>query len=471
MKPTINCMLLVFFLGLNHAYGENPTEVKKVTIPLSEISKTIPCDFFQPNFLQGDSNYHSLSSASDGKLYFSIDTHNQDYACAFYSFDPATEEMKLIAHLDKPFGEDALTGISNGKVHVPFFENDGKLYFSTHLSHYEGGLPGFNTEKPLYKGGFFASYDLKTGAFENLGRIIPNEGLITMTMDKENEMLYGLSWPSALLISYDMKRKEMRSWGAVQDRGEWGHLTGEWDRVCRTLGLDPDGNVYGSTMGGRIWKFEAGNMPRPLSYIPGLDLSRATFSQSSEETEKGNFQHNWRVVEWNSVTKSFFGILWETTALFEFDPEKEYIRSLADFRHEYYQGMPRNPEISQLGFIIAPDHNTILYLANGPATEIEGKKTMQAGLYLLSYDIARREMKNHGLVLGKNNKRPFFAESLAIGADDHLYSVAWVEVDDESRRATIARAREYSPEETSKVEYEIQLIRLPKWEKFSKKAK
>jgi hypothetical protein len=183
---------------------------------------------------------------------------------------------------------------------------------------------------------------------------------------------------------------------------------------------------------------------------------------------KGEFQHNWRVIEWNPRTNSFFGVLWETTALFEFVPSKDYIRALADFRHEAYQDMPRNPEISQLGFLLAPDHNTLLYLAHGPAATIEGRPAVQSGLYLLSYDIQKRRMKNHGLVIGANNRRPFFAESLVIGPDEHLYSVAWAEVTDPSRRAAISKARAFGPEETERMLYEIQLLRLPGWKDFTR---
>jgi hypothetical protein len=449
--------------------ADQPAEVVKKTFPLADIEDRIPCEFFDPDFPNGDSNYHSLVSASDGKLYFSIDTHNTDYACRFYSFDPGSETVREIARMDATLGEDARKQISQGKIHVPFYEHESKLYFATHIAFYQEGLPGYDAkEKPLYKGGHFMSYDLKTGHFEDLARILPDEGLINMIMDTKREVLYGLSWPSGLLLSYELKTGDLHSWGAVQGRGEWGHHPHEWDRVCRTLALEPNGNVYGSTMHGRIWRFEPERRPRPLSYIDGLDLSRVSFSQSARETLRGDFQHNWRVVEWNPVTESFFGIQWETAALFEFVPEKEYIHALCDFRHEAYKGMPRNPELGQLGFLLAPDNNTILYLINGPATSIEGRSDLQSGLYLLSYDIAKGTMKNHGLVIGKKDRRPFFAESLAIGADDRLYSVAWTEVVKPERRAAIAKARTFGPEETERVVYEVQLIQMPKWQKFAK---
>lgn len=459
----------LLILALAPAWAQQPTEVVKKTFPLSTVKDRIPCAFFQPDFPNGDSNYHSLVSASDGKLYFSIDTHNTDYACRFYSFDPASKAVTEIAQMDAPLGEDAHKEISQGKIHTPFYEHNGKLYFGTHIAFYADGLPGYDAgDKPLYKGGHFMSYDLETGAFEDLARILPDEGLINVILDPNREVLYGLSWPSALLVSYEPKTGNLHSWGAVQGRGEWGHHPDEWDRVCRTFALEPNGNLYGSTMDGRIWRFEPDVRPRPLKFIDGLDLSRVIFSQSAAETLKGDFQHNWRVVTWNPATKSFFGIQWETAALFEFVPDQEYIRSLCDFRHEAYKGMPRNPEIGQLGFLLAPDNNTILYLINGPATTIPGRPDVQSGLYLLSYDIARGTMQNHGLVIGKDDRRPFFTESLAIGADDRLYSVAWTEVTEPSRREVIAKAREFGPEETERMVYEVQLIQLPKWQKFAK---
>ena len=75
-----------------------------MTVPLGSIRERITCEFFQPDFPNGDSNYHSLVSASDGKLYFSIDTHNTDFACRFYSFDPHADAMNLIAEMDAPLG-------------------------------------------------------------------------------------------------------------------------------------------------------------------------------------------------------------------------------------------------------------------------------------------------------------------------------------------------------------------------------
>ncbi len=466
MKTRQVMALVLLALALIGSAVAQPTVVEKKTVSFDSLEKTIDCEFFNPNFLVADCNYHSLRAASDGKIYFTLGTHNAEFACRCYCFDPKTEEMSLVCEFDKVVGENAETDISQGKIHTRLFDHDGKLWFASHTAFYQDGLPGIDYGgKTPHKGGRFFSYDLETGQFNDLARVLPSEGIISMTMDKENEILYGITWPSGLLVSYEVETNDLRCWGAVQSRGEWGHHPWEWDRICRTLGIDPDGNVYGSTMDGEIWKYDRRETPR-VRYIEGLDLSKVPFSQSAEETSKGDFQNNWRAIEWNPNTGSFWGILFETTTLFEFIPSKNYVRSVVDLRPEQYRWMPRNPEVSQLGFTIGPE-NTIFYLCHGPAVAIEGKPEVQSGLYLLTYDIDENRLTNHGPVIAENQRRVFFSESIEIGPDDHIYTVAWVEVTDPERIATIREARKTgAPAETEKMVYEILLTRLPKWQGF-----
>ncbi len=459
------CMGLI--VGWSFGAGAQAMKVEKVTVPLPKAADRIVAEAFPTDFLLGDSNYHSIVAASNGLIYFSVDTHNTDYACRIYAFDPRTETMTLVAKMDEVLHEDAATQIAQGKIHTPFFEHKGKLWFATHISFYEGDLPGLHPgEKEPYQGGHFMSYDLATGQFEDLAKVFENEGLITAAMDTKNEVLYGLTWPSGMLVSYEIATRELHYWGAVQERGEWGHHGEEWDRICRTLAIDPDGRVYGSTMDGRIWTYDA-SAERRVSYIEGLDLRRLPRSQSAEETLKGDFQYNWRVIEWNPRTNSFWGIQWETTTLFEFAPATQYVRAVAELRHDAYQGMPRNPEISQLGFTIAPD-NTILYLANGPAVTMEGRPDVQSTVYLFTYAIDTGRMVNHGPVLTKDGRRVFFTESLCIGADDRMYTAAWVEALDPERVKAIGEARAFGPAETQRMVYEIMLVQLPRWQKFAR---
>jgi hypothetical protein len=459
------CIVLAF---AGPAAAQAPV-VEKKTIDFESLAGHIKCDLFQPDFLYGDCAYTGLISASDGKIYFFVSSHNSDYAARFYSFDPATDKITFIASMDKVLGEDAKEQISHGKVHTQIFEHKNKLWFATHISHYKKGLPStdYRGKKP-YSGGHFVSYDLKTGRFDDLARIFPNEGIITMEMDKDGEILYGLTWTTGILVSYDIKNNDLRYWGAVQKMGEWGHRGGtEWDMICRTLAIDPNGFVYGSTMDGAIWKYYA-SQSRRVSFIEGLDLSRVPFSQSAEGSTKGDFKDGWRTIDWNPNTNSFWGLHFHCTTLFEFDPAANYIRAVDELRPLAYRGMPTNPETSQLGFMVGPK-NTIFYLADGPMVKIAGRPRLRCNLYLITYDIDKQKYTDHGPILSSDKRRVFFGESIAIGADDHIYSVAWVEVTDEKRIETLRSARTRgAPAETARAVYEMLLVRLPKWQEFVK---
>lgn len=453
------------------AYVAFPTHAQppdgKQTVPFASLEKRITAKVLQVDFPAADSNYHTLTAASDGRIYYALNTHNPDYAVRVYSFDTKTKAMHLVGKIDEVLGEDGAKQMVQGKIHTPLFENKGKLWFATHTSFYQEGLPGIETNGKLtYQGGHFMNYDLKTGRFEDLAKIFPNEGIITMSMDRENEILYGLTWPSALLVSYDIQKDDLRYWGSVQSQGEWGHQPWEWDRVCRYLAVGPEGKVYGSTIDGLIWRYDR-TQNRRVSFIEGLDLSHLPFAQSAEATLKGDFQHNWRTIRWNPKTQSFWGLHFESTILFEFDPVTEYVRAHCEFRPKAYQGIPRNPEVSQLGFAIGPD-NTIYYLAHGPAVEIDGRPSVQSGVYLLTYNIESGKFTDHGPVFTNDDRRVFFTESLEIGPEGHIYTVAWVEITDPDRIEMLQKERKAgAPAETEKMVYEIQLVQLPKWGEFA----
>ncbi len=466
MARLILCIFLVLFLPVSFAVAQ--ATVEKSTIPFESVDKWIEARIFEIDFPGADSNYNALTAASDGKIYVGMNTHNTSLSCRFYSVDPKTDEVKLVAKIADVLGEDPVKQLPQGKIHTPMYEHKGKLWFATHTSFYDGPLPGVNTEGRItYQGGHLMTYDLKTGEFEDLGKIFANEGIITLNLDRENEIMYGLTWPSGLFISYDITTKDLRYWGAVQQRGEWGQHPFEWDRICRTLGIDPEGYVYGSTMDGAVWRCDPSD-PRRVQTIEGLDLSRLPFSQSAEETLKGDFQNNWRVIEWNPLTKSFWGIHFECSTLFEFKPKENYIRALAELRPQAYQGMPRNPEISQLGFTIGPK-NTVFYLAHGPALEMKDRPEVQSNLYLLTYNIDTGQLTNHGPILSANKRRVYFSESIAIAPDNHIYTAAWVEVIDPDRIRELYAARKGgAPVETEALVYEMALVQLPTWQQFVK---
>jgi len=428
--------------------------------------RSITVELFDTGFLEGDCNYHSITAASNGWIYFTVGTHQLATSAKIFRFDPATSLMEEVADVSAALGVDPTKQVPHGKVHTPLFEHEGWLYFATHTSVYEGSLPDAspNDGREPYAGGHFMRLSLNNNDIEDLAGVgLPNEGLITMAMGHEGRWLYGLTWPSGLLIGYDRETDQLRSWGAVQDRGEWGQLGTTWDFICRKLAVDDQGMLYGSDREGRIWRMDPSEQ-RAVTYLENIDLDRVPPLQSETfiiEPEPHYYWRNWRTILWNEETASFWGLHGGSTQLFEFNPGDQTLRSISPLVPSMVSPDPRNPWRTQLGFTLGPDQ-TLFYLAHGPPEEIEGRRAVRASVHLLSYDIEEGERLEHGTLVGPNGERVFFTESLEMAANGDLYTVAWVETLDPERMKVVQTARgEAAPDETTETIYEIKLVRIP----------
>jgi hypothetical protein len=363
--------------------------------------------------------------------------------------------------------EDAGIQLPHGKIHTPLIEHDGNLYFSTHTSQYVGSLPDISpadVRKP-YHGGHLLRYNLTTGELEELAHLgLANEGIITMAVDTANGVLYGLTWPTGLLISYELDEGLLHNWGAVQERGEWGRFPDEWNFINRRLAIDPAGNLYGATDTGRIWHFEPGEQ-RPVDYLDPLTLDHVPPVQEIDfevKPEPHSWWRNWRTILWNPNTGSFWGLHGGSTQLFEFNPSRGTLRSVRSLRAEGVGDGQRNPFRTQLGLTLGPD-NMLYYLAHGPAVHIAGRRDVGSSVHLLTYDIDADELVDQGTLVGPDNRRVFFTESIEIAPSGDIYSVAWVETIDPEQMERVQAARGLAvPEETKDAIYEIQLVRLRK---------
>lgn len=442
------------------------------TTTRADSSATITTQVFDPGFMEGDCNYHSLTSASDGMLYFTICTHNVEESPRIYRFNPQDQSITLIAKLADVLNEDVTRQVPNGKIHTPLVEHDGFLYFATHTAYYTGNLPNMTPPegRAPYSGGHFMRYNLKSGEFEDLAQLqLANEGIITMALDPKKETLYGLTWPTGLLISYNLEEGLLHNWGAVQQRGEWGRLPDEWNFICRRLAIDPQGNLYGGTDTGRIWHLET-DQQRPVNYFENLNLTHlAPIQEANFEVpaEAHFFWKNWRTILWNDATDSFWGLQGGSTQLFEFKPSTGMLRSVRPLRAAGVENLSRrNPFRTQLGFALGPN-NTLLYLAHAPEAEREGRPGMGSSVHLVTYDIDEEDYQDHGMLTTEDGRRIFFSESVEVGADDHIYTVAWVETIDPNRAKEIQLARaEAAPDEQEEAVYEMMLVQLPAWENF-----
>jgi hypothetical protein len=90
------------------------------------------------------------------------------------------------------------------------------------------------------------AFDPKTNQVQDFGLGVPNEGVNSGAYDPQFERIYGLTHPRGHFDYYAVKPAR------VVDKGCINNL----ESICRTLGIDDEGNVYGSFGAGQIFEYD-----------------------------------------------------------------------------------------------------------------------------------------------------------------------------------------------------------------------
>jgi len=440
LQITLTIIFLVFIAMSCTQPVKQETENKIVSTPDAKITATV----YNSGFEHSHDTYNGLSSASDGKIYYVLCSEGIDLAGQMYAFDPKTDSVEHVGDLTEVCSEKDLKVVAQGKSHVNFVESNGKLYFATHLGYYsiidgmeKTGVPteGFNP----YRGGHVLSYDLKTKQFEDLGIEPHGEGILTMNMDAERGLIYGLSWPTGYLFRYDVTKKEMKDLGPFTGKGEDG-MGGDFRVVCRSIAINPeDGTAYLTNAEGQIKQLRLG--VDSVETVQGEDMKKDYFG-AYEVSTAGSMAYNWRQVFWYAPEKKIYGVHGNSGYLFTFDPTKPRIDVLERLTSIPSQLTGMNDQFSYgyLGFKLGPDGRTIYYLTGAPIY-IEGKRLKGAestakgeakgleDLHLVTYDISTKKYIDHGAIFFPDGERPLYVNSIAIGNDGTVYSMGRVKRD------------------------------------------
>lgn len=382
-----------------------------------------------------DDTYNAMSCAGNGKIYYVVSSSSLEKDGTMYVYDPATGKIELVTGLATICGEEKKKIVPQGKSHVRFYEKDGKLYFATHAGYYEtvGGLPQIPASPPAgyerYSGGHILSYDLASGAFEDLALAPGNQGIITMTMDTARGQIYVLTWPKGELVHYDIMLNESKNLGPVSAQGEAGIPGDSYRILCRSMFVDAgEGDVYFSTADGDIFNY---NPQWPsIQKLEGVDLRRDYFGKY-DPGMPGTMAYNWRKITWHSSHKVAYGIHGNSAYLFMFDPRTRTIEVMDRLAPEPLRksGMFDRFRYGYMGFQLGPD-NTLYYLTGAG----------DHGMHLITYDLADKKLTDHGPVICEDGSRPVFANTIAIGGNGNVY--------------TLARFRENGAEEMNLLEIE-----------------
>lgn len=392
-------------------------------------------------FPDAHDTYNAISKASDGKIYYILSSTRHDVGGQFYMYDPESDQTTFIADLSDALGEKEAGYIAQGKSHVEFYEHDGKLFFATHVGYYEmiNGSEQLPQHAPegykLYPGGHFLYYDLKTKEIKSLALAPHGEGILTMTMDKEREHLYGITWPKGYFIDYDIKAGILKDLGLVNELGEGGEQGKDYRVLCRSMFVDPrDGKLYYSTAEGDIYFYspEDGSAPQKLE---GVDL-RLDYFGSYDFTGAGSMSYNWRKIFWYEPEQVAYGVHGNSGYLFRFDPRGKKIELVERIVSEPSRksGMFDQFSYGYLGFMLGPD-DTIYYLTGAPiykdGKRVKGVDKIAMGaakgleyLHLVTYNIPENRYTDHGPIFYEDESFPTYVNSIALDDAGNVYTLA-----------------------------------------------
>jgi len=410
----------------------------KITQKGAAQMKKLKAQPFHSGFSLAHDTYNAISAAGDGKIYYVLSSQSIDTGGQMYSYDPRTNKISHCGDLTEVCGEKGTRTISQGKSHVRFVESKGKLYFATHAGFYsmvdgmeKMGIPpeGY---KP-YPGGHFLSYDLKTKKFEDLGLAPHGEGILTMNMDTVRGMMYAITWPVGYFITCDVKTKTVKEVTRVSGEGENGK-DADFRTLCRSIAIYPvNGSVYMTNSEGAILKY----MPGDNRLVKIDEDMKKDYFGLYDPSSPGHMGYNWRQVVWSPADKCFYGVHGNSGYLFKFNPATETITVIERITSEPSKesGMFDQFSYGYLGFILGPDHRTLYYLTGGPIYEqgkrVKGKDHTAMGeakgledLHLVTFDIISKKYTDHGAVFYPDGQRPLYVNSITVGKDGTIYSLA-----------------------------------------------
>lgn len=309
------------------------------------------------------------------------------------------------------------------------------------------GMERLPTEVPEgykpYPGGHLLAYDLKQGVFEDLGIAPEREAVLTMSVDTQRGVIYGITWPVGYFFCYDIEKKMWRNLGAVAGPGE--SIAGADYRVlCRSIAINPEsGDAFFTNPEGYI--FRCCPDADRVELLKGEEMRKDYFGKY-DPANSGSMGYHWRQILWHPDEKVFYGVHGNSGYLFRFDPSVPRIELLERLTStpSKRSGMGDQFSYGYLGFTLGPDKRTLYYLTGGPIYEngkrVNGMDKVARGmakglenLHLVTYDIPTLAYKDHGPIFYPDGDCPTYVNSIAVGSDGTIYTLGRVTENGETR--------------------------------------
>jgi hypothetical protein len=364
-----------------------------------------------PGLHHMDGNWAALFTASDGKAYAGLAYHGGAGHLVYY--DSKTDRVHDVGDLNDLTGEAQLRRGPQSKIHAKFGEGkDGRIYFGTHAGLW-WNYARFAT-KEGYPGAHWMAFDPKTGRVDDFGLGVPNQGVNTGAYDPLFNRIYGLTHPRAEFVYYDVATRKGVNKGRVNN----------WESICRTIGIDDEGYVYGSFGLGQLFKYN----PRTdeiseLSVRVPIREKGISLGRDYDKSETA-----WRTVVWDRETRQFYGIDESATILFSFNPragKDGEIRRLGDLAIPSFEGR-RDVPYATLALTLGRDRK-LYYGASGREFDFSGSAGAAAA-HLITWDLKTGKKEDLGEMHLDDGRRVLGANAADTGPDGTIYMIGAIEV-------------------------------------------
>ena len=357
--------------------------------------------------------WSAVTVSRDNKVYIGLGRHTG--TAHLYQYDPATDVMRDLGDMGVETGENNLNRITQGKIHTKIFEGlDGRIYFATHFGLWY--LHAMQSDMLSYPGGHWMYYNPETDLITDMGIAVPQQGMITMTMDPERYTLYGLTWPKGQFVTYDINTRKTVNKGRISN----------WNAVCRTMVVDDAGNVYGSTLENRIFRYNP--LTDDLRELTSVKIPSGTEARK-EHARSTTAKNLWRVAVWDSVDKKIYGIHAGTSMLFEYDPyigPEGSIKAIGQMCDSRVLRTDKEIPYATLAFTLGLDRKIYYSPVGYPYSNSAEQKPAKTSR-LITYNISEGKISDMGPILVEDNKRVLELQAAATGPDNTIYFIGAVE--------------------------------------------
>lgn len=231
----------------------------------------------------------SLLTATTGKIYGAT---SGDVSYLFV-YDP---KINKVRHLGKLTGHE-------GVFHSLVIDKQGLIYIGTGKNvlapieiSTQIGSGDFSVNNSLwndvkkqykeYKGGHLLQYDPKKNddkvylpnnecPVKDLGIAVDGDGIYALTIDKDRDVIYGLTYPRGHMFKYEIKTKKFTNLGRTNARIVFHGPERHWRTLPRALICDNSGRVFTTGSGGFLHYYKPGeksltktNIKLPGEYFP-----------------------------------------------------------------------------------------------------------------------------------------------------------------------------------------------------------